>query len=122
MAPGSGATRPITSGRSPAGSRKAITRSLVISTVEKAPCIRGITAATASSTRSAGSLAISAAMISESDVEPNSTPAARSSACSSTALIRLPLCASASSRRLPRAPAARCTGCEFAQAFEPVVE
>ena len=48
-------------------------------------------------------LAISAAMISESDVEANSTPAARSSACSSTALIRLPLWASASSRRLPRA-------------------
>ena len=66
---GSGATRPITSGRSPAGSRNAITRSLVISTVEKAPCMRGSTAATASSTRSAGVLAISAAMISESDVE-----------------------------------------------------
>jgi hypothetical protein len=52
---------------------------LVINTVEKAPCMRGITSATASSTRSAGALAISAAMISESDVEPNETPAALSS-------------------------------------------
>ena len=114
--------RPSTSGRRPAGSRKAITRSLVMSTVEKAPCMRVIASATASSMRSAGVLAISAAMISESDVEANSTPAARSSACNSTALIRLPLWPSASSRRLPAAPAARCTGCELAQAFEPVVE
>jgi hypothetical protein len=112
----------MTRGRSPAGSRKAITRSLVISTVENAPCIRGITAATASSTRSDSSLAISAAMISESDVEPKSMPAALSSACSSTALIRFPLWARASSRRFPALPAARWTGWEFAQAFDPVVE
>ena len=84
--------------------------------------MRGRTAATASSTRSASCEAISAAMISESEVEPNSTPSARSSACSSTALIRLPLWASASSRRLPALPAARWTGCEFSQALEPVVE
>ena len=37
-------------------------------------------------------------MISESDVERNATSCSRSSACSSTALIRLPLWASASSR------------------------
>ena len=95
---------------------------MLISTVEKAPCSWGITVATASSIRSAGSVAISAAMISESDVEAKLTPRARSAACSSTALIRLPLWASASSRRLPPLPAARCTGCEFSQAFEPVVE
>jgi hypothetical protein len=81
-----------------------------------------MTATAASSTRSAGCDAISAAMISESDVEAKLTPTERSSAWSSTALIRLPLCASASSRRLPPAPAARWTGCEFSQAFEPVVE
>ena len=43
-------------------------------------------------------------MISESDVELKVTPRARSSECSSTALIRLPLWASASSRRLPPVP------------------
>ncbi len=61
-------------------------------------------------------------MISESDVELNVTPSSSSSLCSSTALIRLPLCASASSRREPFVPSERCTGCEFSQALEPVVE
>ena len=79
-----------------------------------------MTSATASSMSSAGCVASSAAMISESDVERNVTPCSRSSACSSTALMRLPLWASASSRRL------RCrerwTGCEFSHSFEPVVE
>ena len=81
-----------------------------------------MTAATASSTRSASWVATSAAMISESEVEAKLTPRARSSECSSTALIRFPLWASASSRRLPPAPSARCTGCEFSQALDPVVE
>ena len=56
-------------------------------------------------------------MISESDVERNVTPRARSSACSSTALTRLPLCASATSRR-----SARQTGWVFSHEFAPVVE
>ena len=93
-----------------------------MTTVENAPCSRGITSAIASSSFSAGCVASSAAMISESDVELNCTPCSRSSACSSTALIRLPLWASASSRRLPPLPALRCTGCEFSHSLEPVVE
>ena len=56
-------------------------------------------------------------MISESDVERNVTPAARSSACSSTTLTRLPLWASATSRL-----SLRQTGCEFSHEFAPVVE
>ncbi len=59
----------------------------------------------------------SAAMISESDVERNVTPAARSSAWSSTALTRLPLWASATSRL-----SARHTGWVFSHEFAPVVE
>ena len=47
------------------------------------------TSAIASSIRSAGCEASSAAMISESDVERNDTPCSRSSACSSTALIEV---------------------------------
>jgi hypothetical protein len=58
-----------------------------------------------------------AAMISESDVDRNATPASRRSPCRSTALIRLPLCASASSRR-----SARQTGWEFSHEEAPVVE
>ena len=65
---------------------------------------------------------IIAAMISESDVELKVTPLSSSSSCNSTALIRFPLCASATSRREPFVPSERCTGCEFSQAFEPVVE
>ena len=60
---------------------------------------------------------MSAAMISESDVERNDTPCSRSSVCSSTALTRLPLWASAISRRSDR-----WTGCAFSHALEPVVE
>ena len=71
----------------------------------------------ASSTRSAGCVAMSAAMISESDVEENATPRSRSSACSSTALVRLPLWARAISWRSERQ-----TGCEFSHALAPVVE
>ena len=56
-------------------------------------------------------------MISESEVERNVTPAARSSPCSSTALTRLPLWASATSRR-----SARQTGWVFSHEFAPVVE
>ena len=56
-------------------------------------------------------------MISESEVERNETPASRRPACSSTALMRLPLWASASSRR-----SERWTGWAFSQALEPVVE
>jgi hypothetical protein len=56
-------------------------------------------------------------MISESDVDRNVTPPSRSSPCSSTALTRLPLCASATSRR-----SARQTGCVFSHEFAPVVE
>ena len=76
-----------------------------------------MTSATASSTRSAGCVETSAAMISESDVERNVTPAARSSACSSTALTRLPLWASAISRL-----SARQTGWVFSHELAPVVE
>ncbi len=95
---------------------------MVIATIEKAPRNRGSTAAIASSIPSAGWVAIIAAMISESDVELNVTPRSSSSACSSRALIRLPLWPSAISRREPFVPSERCTGCEFSQAFEPVVE
>jgi hypothetical protein len=56
-------------------------------------------------------------MISESDVERKRTPRPRSSECSSTALIRFPLCASATSRRSERQ-----TGCEFSHEEAPVVE
>ena len=66
---------PSTSGRTPAGSRNAYTRFFVMTTVEKAPCSRGITSAMASSMSSAGCVASSAAMISESDVELKVTPA-----------------------------------------------
>ena len=76
----------------------------------------------ASSTDSAGWLAISAAMISESEVELKVTPRAVSSEWSSTALMRLPLWARASSRWEPWVPSERCTGWEFSQALEPVVE
>ena len=108
---------PSASGRSPAGSRKATTASFVITTVEKAPSSRGITSASASSMRSASCVESSAAMISESEVPRNWTPRSLSSACSSTALIRLPLCASATWRRSERQ-----TGWAFSQADEPVVE
>ena len=86
---------PSASGRRPAGSRKATTASFVITTVEKAPSSRGITSASASSIRSASWVESSAAMISESEVPRNWTPLSLSSACSSTALMRLPLWASA---------------------------
>ena len=67
-------------------------------------------------------MAIIAAMISESELELKLTPRSSSSSCSSTALMRLPLCASASSRREPLVPSERCTGWEFSHALEPVVE
>ena len=67
-------------------------------------------------------MAISAATISESEVELKVTPLASSSSWSSTALIRFPLCARATSRREPFMPSERCTGWEFSQAFDPVVE
>ena len=108
---------PSDSGRSPAGSRNATTRSFPITTVEYAPSIRRMTSSSASSIESASCVDTSAAMISESEVERNDTPRERSSECSSTALIRLPLCASAISRR-----SARQTGCEFSHDEAPVVE
>ena len=108
---------PSTSGRRPCGSRNATTESSVSTTVENAPFSRGSTSAIASSIRSAGWVASSAAMISESDVELNGMSRSRSSACRSTALIRLPLCASASVRR-----SSRTIGCVFSQADLPVVE
>ena len=77
-----------------------------MTTVENAPFSRGSTSAIASSTRSAGCVESSAAMISESEVELKLTPCSRSSACSSTALMRLPLWASASSRLAAACPAA----------------
>ncbi len=76
-----------------------------------------MTSASASSIRGASCVESSAAMISESDVDRNVTPASRSSPCSSTALVRLPLWASATSRR-----SARHTGCEFSHELAPVVE
>jgi hypothetical protein len=79
--------------------------------------MRVITSASASSIVSASCVESSAAMISESEVERNAMPRERSSPCSSTALIRLPLCASATSRR-----SARQTGCEFSHEEAPVVE
>ncbi len=85
--------------------------------VEYAPSSRPITSATASSIRSASCVESRAAMISESDVERNVTPASRSSLCSSTALTRLPLCASATSRLSERQ-----TGWVFSHEFAPVVE
>ncbi len=56
-------------------------------------------------------------MISESEVPRNWTPFSVSSACSSTALIRLPLWARATCLRSERQ-----TGWAFSQAEEPVVE
>ncbi len=109
--------RPSASGRSPAGSRNAHTRSLVMTTVEKAPCSVGRTSAIASSMVGASWVESSAAMISESDVERKETPRSISSAWSSTALMRLPLWARATSRT-----SARQTGCVFSHEFAPVVE
>ena len=76
-----------------------------------------MTSSTASSIVSASWVESSAAMISESEVERNETPRSRSSVWSSTALTRLPLWPSATSRR-----SARQTGCEFSHEFAPVVE
>ena len=92
-------------------------RSFVMTTVENAPSSRGSTSSTASSIVSASCVESSAAMISESDVERNETPRSLSSVCSSTALTRLPLWPSATSRR-----SARQTGCEFSHELAPVVE
>ncbi len=58
-----------------------------------------------------------AAMISESEVPRNCTPRSRSSLCMATALVRLPLCASATSR-----PSSRHTGWLFSHEPPPVVE
>ena len=88
-----------------------------MTTVEKAPSSRGTTSATASSMRSASWVESSAAMISESEVPRNRTPRSLSSACSSTALMRLPLWARATCRRSERQ-----TGWAFSQAEDPVVE
>ena len=79
--------------------------------------MRSMTSATASSMRSAGCVESSAAMISESDVERNATPTSSSSAWRATALTRLPLWASATSRR-----SARQTGWVFSHELAPVVE
>ena len=76
-----------------------------------------MTSATASSIVSDSCVESSAAITSESDVERNPTPFSRSSPCSSTALIRLPLWASATSRR-----SARQTGWVFSHELAPVVE
>ena len=108
---------PSASGRRPCGSRNATTDSSVSTTVEKAPRRRGSTSATASSIRSAGWVASSAAMISESEVDLNGTSRPRNSAWSSTALIRLPLWASASVRL-----SSRTIGCVFSHSEAPVVE
>jgi hypothetical protein len=54
-----------------------------------------MTSTRASSTVGASCVEMSAAMISESDVERNVTPFSRSSWCSSTTLTRLPLWPSA---------------------------
>ena len=59
----------------PRGSRNAVTRSRVMTTVENAPSRRGSTSSIASSIVSAGWVASSAAMISESDVEGKRRPA-----------------------------------------------
>ena len=59
----------------------------------------------------------SAAMISESEVPRKEIPFSFSSFQSSTALVRLPLWARASSR-----PSSRQTGCAFSQEPPPVVE
>ena len=56
-------------------------------------------------------------MISESEVPRKAMPRSFSSPQSSTALVRLPLWASASSR-----PSSRQTGCAFSQEPPPVVE
>ena len=85
--------------------------------MENAPCSRGMMSAIASATLSASCLEISAAMISESEVELKPTPRSRSSECSSTALIRFPLCASAMLWR-----SERWIGCAFCHADDPVVE
>ena len=90
---------------------------MVITTVEKAPSSRGITSASASSMLAASCVESSAAMISESDVPRKLTPLSESSPCSSTALMRLPLWASATWRRSERQ-----TGWAFSQADDPVVE
>ena len=93
-----------------------------MTTIENAPRRRGSTSAIASSTCSAGWVAIIAAMISESELELKLTPFSSSSSWSSSALMRLPLWARASSRREPLVPSERCTGWEFSHALEPVVE
>ena len=84
-------------------------------TTVAAPSSRSIAPATASSS-GRSSFAISAAITSLSEVDASRTPA--SSSRSSSALIRLPLCPSATVRARPWWS----SGCAFAHAFEPVVE
>ena len=108
---------PRASGRTPWGSRNATTARFVITTVEYAPSSRGITAATAFSMGLASLVERSAAMISESEVPRKERPSARSSLWRATALVRLPLWASATSR-----PSSRQTGWLFSQEPPPVVE
>ena len=86
-------------------------------TTEKAPSSRAIAFATASSS-GAGSFAISAAMISVSEVVASVMPSATSSSRSAAALTRLPLCPSATVRPRPR----WISGCALAHCVEPVVE
>ncbi len=79
--------------------------------------MRGITSATASSMKRPSWEESRAAMISESEVPRKAMPLSFSSFQSSTALVRLPLWARASSR-----PSSRQTGWAFSQDPPPVVE
>ena len=105
------------SGRMPSGSRNATSLFSASATTENAPSSFDIACATASSS-GAGSFAISAAIISLSEVECTRMPCFAISSRSSAALVRLPLCPSATVRARPLWT----SGCAFAQCAEPVVE
>ena len=105
------------SGRTPHGSRKPNTASGVSITTEYAPSATRIAALILSAQVGPGASAIVLARISESDVAASRTSAGRRAA-SSSALVRLPLCANANGPRLESST----NGCALHTTELPVVE
>jgi len=95
---------------------------LSITTVENAPRRRGDHVGDRVLDVLCGCVAISAAMISESEVELNEMPALDELVVQLDGVDEVPLCASASSRREPSVPAERCYRLRVSHAFDPVVE
>ncbi len=102
----------------PLRSRNASSVSPTIATTVYAPRMRSMQDATASCRVAARAVAISFVITSVSEVAENRQPWASSSARSTGALTRLPLCASAS---VPQRVVSR-NGCAFASRAPPMVE